>query len=42
MLLSLPLVGGIIHWEVLGEERVLEGAFGGEYFRYGRLVRRYV
>jgi protein-S-isoprenylcysteine O-methyltransferase Ste14 len=42
MLLSLPLVGGIIHWEVLGEERVLEGAFGGEYFRYRRLVRRYV
>ena len=42
MLLSLPLVGGIIHREVLGEERALEAAFGEEYVRYRRLVRRYV
>lgn len=42
MLLLLPLVGGIIHRDVLGEERTLEGAFGVEYFRYRRLVRRYV
>jgi protein-S-isoprenylcysteine O-methyltransferase Ste14 len=42
MLLSLPVVGGMIHREVLGEERALEGAFGEEYVRYRRLVRRYV
>ena len=42
MLLSLPLVGKIIHREVLGEERALEGAFEEEYVRYRRLVRRYV
>jgi protein-S-isoprenylcysteine O-methyltransferase Ste14 len=41
-LLSLPLVGGIIHREVLEEERALEGAFGEEYVRYRRLVSRYV
>ena len=42
MLLSLPLVGGIIHRVVLREEHALEGAFGEEYFRYRKLVRRYV
>jgi protein-S-isoprenylcysteine O-methyltransferase Ste14 len=42
MLLSLPLVGGIIHREVLREEHALEGTFEEEYFRYQKLVRRYV
>jgi protein-S-isoprenylcysteine O-methyltransferase Ste14 len=42
MLLSLPLVGGIINRVVLREEHALEGAFGEEYFRYRKLVRRYV
>jgi protein-S-isoprenylcysteine O-methyltransferase Ste14 len=42
MLFSLPLIGGIIHREVLGEERALERAFGDEYVEYRRLVRRYV
>jgi len=39
---SLPLVGGIIHREVLREEHTLEGAFGKEYLRYRKLFRRYV
>ncbi len=42
MLLSLPMVGEIIHREVLGEERALEGAFGEGYVRYRKRVRRYV
>lgn len=42
MVASLPLVGGIIHREVLREEHTLEGAFGKEYLRYRKLVRRYV
>ena len=42
MVASLPLVGGIIHREVLREEHALEGAFGEEYFRYRKMVRRYV
>jgi protein-S-isoprenylcysteine O-methyltransferase Ste14 len=42
MFLSLPLVGGIIHREVLREEEALEGAFEEEYFRYRKLVRRYI
>ena len=39
---SLPLVGGIIHREVLREEHALQGAFGVEYSRYRKLVRRYI
>jgi protein-S-isoprenylcysteine O-methyltransferase Ste14 len=42
MVASLPLVGGIIHREVLREEHTLEGTFGEEYSRYRKLVRRYV
>jgi protein-S-isoprenylcysteine O-methyltransferase Ste14 len=42
MVASLPLVGGIIHREVLRKEQTLEGAFGEEYFRSRKLVRRYV
>jgi protein-S-isoprenylcysteine O-methyltransferase Ste14 len=42
MFLSLPLVGGIIHREVLREEHALERVFGEEYFRYRRRVRRYI
>jgi protein-S-isoprenylcysteine O-methyltransferase Ste14 len=42
MLFSLPLVGGVIHREVLREEHALEGAFRKEYFRYRKQVRRYV
>ena len=42
MLFSLPLVGGVIHGEVLREEHALEGAFRKEYFRYRKQVRRYV
>jgi protein-S-isoprenylcysteine O-methyltransferase Ste14 len=42
MVASLVLVGGIIHREVLREEHTLEGAFGEEYVRYRKLVRRYV
>ena len=38
----LPLVGGIIHREVLREEHTLEGAFGEDYVRYRKLVRRYI
>jgi protein-S-isoprenylcysteine O-methyltransferase Ste14 len=38
---SLPLLGGIIHREVLREEHMLEGAFGEVYVRYRKLVRRY-
>jgi len=42
MVASLPLVGGIIHREVLREEHALQGAFGVEYSRYRKLVRRYI
>jgi protein-S-isoprenylcysteine O-methyltransferase Ste14 len=42
MFLSLPLVGGIMHREVLREEHALEGVFEEEYFRYRKQVRRYV
>jgi protein-S-isoprenylcysteine O-methyltransferase Ste14 len=38
----LPLVGGIIHGEVLREEHALEGPLGEEYVRYRKLVHRYV
>jgi protein-S-isoprenylcysteine O-methyltransferase Ste14 len=42
MVASLPLMGGIIHREVLREEHALQGAFGVEYSRYRKLVRRYI
>ncbi len=42
MVASLPVVAGIIHRDVLREEHTLEQAFGGEYLRYRRLVRRYL
>ena len=42
MFLSLPLVGGIIHREVLREEHALEGTFEEVYFGYQEQVRRYV
>ena len=42
MVASLPLVGGIIHREVIREEDTLEQTFGEEYIRYRKLVRRYL
>jgi len=42
MVASLPIVGGIIHQDVLREEHNLERAFGEEYLRYRKLVRRYL
>lgn len=42
MISSLPAVGGLTHRQVLREEHALEGAFGEEYLRYRRQVRRYV
>jgi protein-S-isoprenylcysteine O-methyltransferase Ste14 len=42
MVASLPLVGGIIHREVLREEHTLEGVFGVEYSRYRKFVLRYI
>ena len=42
MVASLPVVAGLIHREVLREEHELEGAFGEEYTRYRKLVRRYL
>ena len=42
MVASLPIVAGIIHRDVLREEHTLEQAFGEEYLRYRKLVRRYL
>jgi protein-S-isoprenylcysteine O-methyltransferase Ste14 len=42
MVASLPVVAGIIHRDVLREEHKLEQAFGEEYLRYRKLVRRYL
>jgi protein-S-isoprenylcysteine O-methyltransferase Ste14 len=42
MVLSLPLVGGSLHREVLREEHALEGTFEEQYVRYRKQVRRYV
>jgi protein-S-isoprenylcysteine O-methyltransferase Ste14 len=39
---SLPVVAGVIHRDVLREEHTLERAFGEEYVRYRKLVRRYL
>ena len=41
MVASLPIVAGVIHRDVLREEPTLEQAFGEEYLRYRKLVRRY-
>ena len=42
MVASLPIVAGVIHRDVLREEHALERAFGEDYVRYRRLVRRYL
>ena len=42
MVASLPVVAGLIHRDVLGEEHTLERAFGEEYVRYRKVVRRYL
>jgi protein-S-isoprenylcysteine O-methyltransferase Ste14 len=42
MVASLPVVAGVIHRDVLREEHTLEGAFGQEYVRYRKRVRRYL
>jgi protein-S-isoprenylcysteine O-methyltransferase Ste14 len=39
---SLPAVAGLTHQVVLREEHALEGAFGENYARYRKLVRRYL
>jgi protein-S-isoprenylcysteine O-methyltransferase Ste14 len=41
MVASIPIVGEIIHRDVLREEHTLEQAFGEEYLRYRKLIRRY-
>ncbi len=42
MVASLPIVVGLVHREVFREEQILEQAFGEEYLRYRKLVRRYI
>jgi protein-S-isoprenylcysteine O-methyltransferase Ste14 len=42
MVASLPIVVSLVHREVLREEQILEQAFGEEYLRYQKLVRRYL
>jgi protein-S-isoprenylcysteine O-methyltransferase Ste14 len=42
MVASLPMVAGLIHRDVLREEHMLERAFGKEYIRYRKQVRRYL
>jgi protein-S-isoprenylcysteine O-methyltransferase Ste14 len=42
MVASLPVVAGAIHRDVLREEHRLERAFGEEYLRYRKRVRRYL
>ena len=42
MVASLSVVAGVIHRDVLREEHTLERAFGEEYVRYRKLVRRYL
>ncbi|TCC59770.1 isoprenylcysteine carboxylmethyltransferase family protein [Kribbella pittospori] len=41
VLVSMPLVGAVVHREVLREERRLEERFGNEYRRYSVKVGRY-
>ena len=42
MVASLPAVVGLTHREILREEHALEAAFGENYTRYRKLVRRYL
>ena len=42
MVASVPVMAGFIHGEVLREEHTLEGAFGEEYAKYRKQVRRYL
>jgi protein-S-isoprenylcysteine O-methyltransferase Ste14 len=42
MVASLPVVAEFIHRGVLREEHMLERAFGEEYIRYRKQVRRYL
>jgi protein-S-isoprenylcysteine O-methyltransferase Ste14 len=42
MIASLPVIAGLIHRDVLREEHALERAFGQEYVRYRKQVRRYL
>lgn len=42
MVASLPVVAGLIHRDVLREERTLEEVFGENYVRYRKRVRRYL
>jgi protein-S-isoprenylcysteine O-methyltransferase Ste14 len=42
MLASLPVVARVIHQDVLREEHTLKRAFGEEYIRYRKQVRRYL
>jgi len=42
MVASLPAVVGLTHRDVLREEHTLEEAFGENYIRYRKLVRRYL
>lgn len=42
MITSLPVVAGLIHRDVLREERTLEEVFGVDYIRYRKRVRRYL
>ncbi len=42
MVASLSVLAGVIHRDVLREEHTLERAFGEEYVRYRKLVRRYL
>ena len=42
MVVSLPVVTGLIHRDILREEHTLEGAFGEEYVRYRMRVRKYL
>jgi protein-S-isoprenylcysteine O-methyltransferase Ste14 len=39
---SVPVVAGLIHRDVLREEHTLERAFGEDYVRYRKRVRRYL
>ena len=42
MVASLPIVVSLVHREILRGEQRLEQAFGEEYLRYQKLVRRYI
>ena len=42
MIASFPVVARVVHAEILREEHTLEEAFGEEYIRYRKRVRRYL